>query len=53
MQNEMQTHLIRKTDFLTIGPTDHKFVDGIRTSGNMYKLPYTEYSREAFTKMYP
>ena len=26
MQNEMQTHLIRKTEFLTIGPSDHELV---------------------------
>ena len=53
MQNEMQTHLIRRTDFLTLGPSSHELVQGVRTAGDLHKLPYTEYSRDAFMKMYP
>ena len=53
MQNEMQTHLYRKTDCLTIGPSDNFTVQGVRTAGDLHKLPYTEYTREAFMKMYP
>ena len=53
MQNEMQTHLIRRTDCLTIGPSSHVEVQGVRTAGDLHKLPYTEYSRDTFMKMYP